>query len=174
MTQPLFLVGARGCGKTTVGRVLAKTLGYKFVDTDKVVLDRAGKTIADIVAEEGWSGFRLRESDALQCVASPLTVVATGGGMVLSEQNRQFMLGHGIAIWLHAPAPVLTARLAAFADDALRPTLTGKTITDEMEEVLAAREAYYRQVARYTVDATQPPAAVVDAIIHALQLAYAS
>lgn len=83
----LFIVGARAAGKTTVGKVLAEALGYKFVDTDVYLLETTGETVADMVAREGWEGFRQRESEALRKVTIPRTVVATGGGMVLSETN---------------------------------------------------------------------------------------
>ncbi|EPF19072.1 Shikimate kinase 2 [Cedecea davisae] len=174
MTQPLFLVGARGCGKTTVGQALARTLGYEFVDTDSFLLTSTGKSVAEIVAEEGWPGFRARESEALQQVTAPATVVATGGGMVLAENNRQFMQENGIAIWLHAPAQILASRLNASPEEGQRPTLTGKGVTDEIVDVLAAREGLYREVAYHIVDATRTPDAVVEAILNALQMARAS
>ncbi|EBW6088639.1 AAA family ATPase, partial [Salmonella enterica subsp. enterica serovar Enteritidis] len=84
MTQPLFLVGPRGCGKTTVGQGLAASLGFQFTDTDRWLLEHSGETVAEIVEKEGWAGFRARESQALQAVAAPATVIATGGGMVLA------------------------------------------------------------------------------------------
>ena len=171
MIQPLFLVGARGCGKTTIGRALADTLGYDFVDTDSYLLSSTGKSVTDIVAEEGWSGFRSRESQALLQVTAPATVVATGGGMVLSESNRQFMADNGTAIWLNVPATILAARLDAFPQEDQRPTLTGKRIAEEIVDVLAAREALYQQTAHHIIDATCSPDAVIESIINVLKLA---
>ncbi|SQA97137.1 Shikimate kinase 2 [Cedecea neteri] len=118
--------------KTTVGHALARKLGYAFVDTDSFLLNHTGNSVAEIVAEEGWEGFRARESDALQRVTAPATVVATGGGMVLAEGNRQFMQENGIPVWLHAPAQVLASRLTASPEEGQRPTLTGKGVTDEI------------------------------------------
>ena len=80
MTQPIFMIGARGAGKTTVGRALAQVLQYDFVDTDIYLLHTSQLSVADIVAREGWSGFRRRETQALQNISTPNTVVATGGG----------------------------------------------------------------------------------------------
>ncbi|MBS0848764.1 shikimate kinase AroL [Citrobacter sp. JGM124] len=174
MIQPLFLVGARGCGKTTIGQVLAETLGYGFVDTDSHLLNSTGKSVADIVAEEGWSGFRARESQALLQITAPATVVATGGGMVLSPDNRRFMMDNGIAIWLNVPASILAARLDASPEEDQRPTLTGKNMVEEIADVLAAREALYQQTARYTIDAVCSPDSVVASIIKVLQRAEAS
>lgn len=170
MAQPIFLVGARGCGKTTIGHALADALGYSFADTDSHLLNSTGKSVAEIVAEEGWSGFRERESLALQQVTADSTVIATGGGMILSESNRQFMAEHGIAIWLNVPAEILAARLDAAPEEDQRPTLTGKSVIDEIVDVLAAREALYHQTARYIIDATHSPNRVVESIIDALQM----
>ena len=88
MEQCIFMVGARASGKTTLGRLLAARLGYRFFDTDQYLLETLGVSVAEIVAQEGWEGFRSREAAALRAVAGPSTVVATGGGMVLLEANR--------------------------------------------------------------------------------------
>lgn len=173
MTQPIFLVGARGCGKTTVGVALARALGCHFVDTDSYLLTSTNMSVADIVAQDGWDGFRARETQALKSVTAPDTLVATGGGMVLAECNRQFMRDQGVVIYLRAPAQILASRLEAFPEEGQRPTLTGKPITDEIVEVLAAREALYRQAAHHMVDAARPPEAVVEAVLAALQMARA-
>lgn len=174
MTQPIFLVGARGCGKTTVGVALAQALGRDFVDTDNYLLTSTNMSVADIVAQEGWEGFRARETQALLRVTKPGLVVATGGGMVLAEGNRQFMREQGIVIYLKAPAQILASRLEAFPQEGQRPTLTGKPITDEIIEVLAARETLYRQAAHHVIDASRSPDAVVESLLAALHMARAS
>ena len=87
----IFLVGMRGSGKTTLGRALADKLGWLFADTDEMLCARCGRTVSEIVQEEGWGGFRKREAALLHDVARPYTVVATGGGMILREENRRFM-----------------------------------------------------------------------------------
>lgn len=164
MTQPIFLIGARGSGKTTVGQLLARARQYPFVDTDRWLQDAAQMTVATIVEQEGWEQFRARESQALEAVTQPETVIATGGGIVLAERNRQFMRQHGIVIYLSASAETLAARLEAFPDEGLRPTLTGKPISEEVREVLEQRDALYRQAAHHIVDATRPADDVVSAI----------
>ena len=81
----IFLVGARAAGKTSVGQKLAEALAYDFVDTDAWLREKQGLTVAEIVASQGWDGFRELESEALREAARvPRRVVATGGGMVLS------------------------------------------------------------------------------------------
>lgn len=173
MTQPLFLVGARGCGKTTVGGELAQALGYRFVDTDQWLQQDASMSVAQIVEREGWSSFRRRESLALQAVTAPGLVVATGGGMVLADENRRYMRERGVVIYLQAPAAELARRLEAFPQEGLRPTLTGRSISDEVAEVLAARDSLYREAAHHVVDARQAPAQVVAQILSALRPAAA-
>ncbi|PLR38634.1 shikimate kinase AroL [Chimaeribacter californicus] len=169
MTQPIFMVGARGAGKTTVGNALARALGYQFTDTDVFMQQTTGLSVADVVAREGWVGFRRRESDALKAVTAPHTVVATGGGAVLAAENRAFMRDAGRVIYLRAPATTLAHRLEEYPLDAQRPTLTGKPINEEMVEVLAAREALYQEVAHHVLDATASPAEIVAAIQRVLQ-----
>lgn len=174
MSSPLFLIGARGCGKTTVGEALAAALGYAFRDTDRHLQDSTQRSVAQIVAQEGWEGFRQRETMSLKAVTQPSTVIATGGGMVLAEENRAFMRENGTVIYLNADAAVLAARLEAYPEQAQRPTLTGRPIADEMVDVLAARHAIYQSSAHHVINAMQPPAHVVDDIIAALALARAS
>lgn len=174
MPLPIYLIGARGCGKTTVGLALASVLGYDFCDTDHYLQQASGKTVAEIVAEEGWPGFRRRESGSLIAVTGPGKVIATGGGMILAVENRQYMQDNGHVIFLNAPAEVLASRLEACPENAQRPTLTGRPIAEEMTEVLAARGLLYRQVAHHHIDAMQSPEVVVQQIVNALSLAHAS
>lgn len=165
MTQPLFLVGPRGCGKTTTGMALAKAIDFRFVDTDRWLQSHVQMTVAEIVEREGWEGFRAQETAALQAVTAPATVVATGGGIILTEYNREYMRSSGSVIYLRAPVSVLVNRLQAAPEEGLRPTLTGKPLTEEVREVLEQRDALYRETAHYIVDATQQPSQVVGEIL---------
>ncbi|WP_338561540.1 shikimate kinase AroL [Erwinia sp. E_sp_B04_7] len=174
MSLPLYLIGARGCGKTTVGQALAVASGYAFSDTDRHLQLTTQRTVADIVSAEGWEGFRQRETHSLKAVTAPATVVATGGGMVLAAENRAFMRENGRVIYLKADAAVLASRLEAYPEEDQRPTLTGRPIADEMVEVLAARDALYQQTAHYVINAMQRPEKVVEEIIALLSLARAS
>ncbi|MDI4583295.1 shikimate kinase AroL, partial [Klebsiella pneumoniae] len=111
MTQPLFLIGPRGCGKTTIGMALADSLNRRFVDTDLWLQSQLNMTVAEIVEREEWAGFRARETAALEAVTAPSTVIATGGGIILTEFNRHFMQNNGIVVYLCAPVSVLVNRL---------------------------------------------------------------
>jgi shikimate kinase len=166
--QTIFLTGLRGSGKSSVGALLAAALGLDFDDTDALVTGEAGKSVAAIVAEEGWEGFRRRESLALEAAARPGRVVATGGGMVLSAQNRALMRARGVVIYLAAPPATLVQRLygEGDAEDApgQRPSLTGKPPLEEMEAVFREREALYLAAAHHQVDATPPAHEVAEAI----------
>ncbi|ANI29497.1 shikimate kinase [Yersinia entomophaga] len=168
MTRTIFMVGARGAGKTTIGKALAQALGYQFIDTDLFMQQSSQLTVAEVVAKEGWKGFRLRESLVLQEVTVPKTVVATGGGAVLAAENRAFMRRQGIVIYLRAPADILAERLAEEPEDAQRPSLTGKPIAEEIQDVLAVREAMYQEVAHYVLNASQAPQSVVQQILELL------
>ncbi|BBS35997.1 shikimate kinase AroL [Enterobacter cloacae complex sp. 2024EL-00215] len=174
MNQPIFLVGPRGCGKTTVGLALARACQSQFIDTDHWLQEHAGQTIAEIVEKEGWESFRARETAALEAVTAPATVIATGGGIILAEYNRQFLREKGIVIYLCAPVSTLVGRLEAFPEEGQRPTLTGKPISEEVSDVLAERDALYREAAHHVVDASVSPEQVVDSVVTALRLARAS
>lgn len=174
ITEPIFLIGARGCGKTTVGQRLAAACNYAFLDTDEVLQQRAERSIADIVAQEGWPAFRSRETQTLQLVTAPQTVIATGGGIILAQINRDYLRKNGTVIYLKAPVSVLAGRLEVAPEASQRPTLTGKPIAEEVREVLAQRDALYRETADHVVDAACDPDEVVAQILAALQSDYAS
>jgi len=165
----IFLIGYRGSGKSTVGRVLAERLAWAFVDADHVVEQAAGKTIREIFATEGETGFRNKESAVLGDLCTRTkTVVATGGGIILREQNRNRICAHGFVAWLSADPPVLWARMQADPTTAARrPALAGGGLV-EVQELLAAREPWYRACADVEVRvATLSPEQAADAILAA-------
>ncbi|EOD9047800.1 shikimate kinase AroL [Klebsiella quasipneumoniae] len=165
MTQPIFLIGPRGCGKTTVGHALARARHFQFSDTDHRLQAHEQRTVAEIVQAEGWARFRELETLSLKAVTLPNTVIATGGGIILAECNRQFMRENGVVIYLQASVSALIDRLEAYPKVEQRPTLTGKPVREEVGEVLAQREALYRDAAHHIVDATASPDRVVEQIM---------
>lgn len=170
MINPIFLVGARGCGKTTVGKMLAARLEVRFADTDIWLFNTMQQTVAEMVASDGWPTFRRHESRALHAVTVNNSVIATGGGIVLAAENREFMRARGTVVWLKASAQTLAGRLEAFPEEGLRPSLTGQPVADEIVEVLATRESLYREAAHYVIDAAGTPRQVVTDILQALSL----
>ncbi|MEG1610156.1 MAG: shikimate kinase AroL [Bilophila sp.] len=167
MEETVYLIGARAAGKTTVGKALAQALSYRFVDTDLYLLETTGRTVAEMVTAEGWESFRRQEQTALRTVSAPRTVVATGGGMVLSAANRIFMREHGLVCYLYAPAFVLSERLARAPEATQRPSLTGEAIADEVATVLAFRDPLYRTTAHCILNASAPLQDVIEQAVAA-------
>ena len=147
----VYLVGARACGKSTVGRLLAARLNWPLAETDLMAEEIMGSSISDAVAEKGWDFFREAETRALKQAASlKPAVISTGGGIVLSRENREFMAKTGMVVYLKALPQLLEQLL--LADAGCRPSLTGAHPADEIGRVLAEREKLYRELAHLTVD----------------------
>jgi shikimate dehydrogenase/3-dehydroquinate dehydratase type I len=169
--RSIVLVGLRGSGKTTVGRIVARRRGVRFVDLDEEIAAEAGATIAEIFAREGEPAFREREHRALgRALERDGRVVAAGGGVVLDERNRRLLVERATCIHLDAPNGALLERLAAgFATDAQRPPLTALPLAREIETLAREREPHYRAVARAVVPAGQgTPEAVAVRVLEAL------
>ncbi|QDU74513.1 Shikimate kinase 2 [Bremerella volcania] len=150
----LALIGYRGTGKSHVARLLAGQLKWPLVDADIHVEKQAGKSIADIFAEVGEPGFRDLESQALiELTQGSHYVLSLGGGVILREENRQRIADCCFTVWLTASPEEIARRLSGDAStQARRPSLTGKSTLEEIEEVLARRIPLYRQSANLTVD----------------------
>lgn len=167
--RAVVLVGGRGAGKTTVGRLLAERVNLPFWDADCEIEAQTGRTIAEIFAESGEPGFRDVEEQVLEtlCREHPRSVLATGGGAVLRSSSRRRIRDHGLVVWLRARPEELARRIAH--DDATahaRPPLTQAGVIDEIEHVLAERAALYAEVANFAVDATDAaPEDVANAIV---------
>ena len=164
---PVFLVGYRGTGKTTVARLLASHLGWAWIDADDLLELRAGLSIRRVFEAEGEPGFRRRESAVLEELCGLRRhVVATGGGVVLSEDNRRRLKEAGRVVWLTAEATVIRDRLERDRTTGeRRPILTVGGLA-EIEELLRMREPLYRAVADLTVDTTGRTPEEVAAVIH--------
>lgn len=166
----IVLVGYRGTGKTTVGRILAERTRRPFLDLDREVEARAGKSIPAIFTEDGEPAFRDLESRAVLDLADRAagSVVATGGGAILAEANRKALRAFGFVAWLAADVETLARRLRSSrrgVDD--RPALTSAGTIAEIAEVLEARLPLYREAADAEVDASQGPDRVADAVLQA-------
>ncbi|TVR40282.1 MAG: hypothetical protein EA402_13875, partial [Planctomycetota bacterium] len=139
------LVGFRACGKTTLARRLAQRLGWPALDLDQRIVDCAGITIPEIFSKGGEDLFRDWEQRVLQDVlaqAGP-QVVATGGGVVVRQENRDLLQRQGgIVVYLQASAKVLATRLRRNPNN--RPSLRGRHPADEVAELLAERDPWYR------------------------------
>lgn len=146
----IFLVGLMGAGKTSVGKVLARLLAKDFVDSDHEIERVTGVRIPLIFEIEGEAGFRAREHKMLaELVARDNILLATGGGAVLSKDNRDLLRGHGTVIYLRAPAKSLLRRTLR---DRSRPLLQVADPAARLNELYAARDPLYREVAHLIVD----------------------
>lgn len=129
-----------GTGKSTVGKLLSRKLGWEFADTDHVIEETQGKTIPDIFAAHGEAYFRQVESDILrQVLSGKRAVVATGGGAVLSVENRRLMREHGFVAALIADAKTIVNRVG---QDRNRPLLQGNTEQKVLKLLDERKHAY--------------------------------
>jgi len=167
--RAVCLVGLRGAGKTTVGRLVARALGRPFVDLDRLVEGRAGQLVRELFAAEGEGGFRARESEALrEALALPGAVIATGGGVVLRPENRSALAGARV-VYLRAGPELLAARVADDPRSAdQRPALRPGGPRAEAAALLAERDPLYREVADAVVEADGAPEDVAAAVAAAL------
>lgn len=140
--RKLILTGFMGSGKSTVGSVAAERLGCSFIDLDAEIVAEAGCSINEFFAIEGEQAFRLLESSVLQRVLSTAetVVIATGGGVVLSEKNRLLMRNSGFVVNLNVTMDLVLKRLAGCSD---RPLLAGDDAAEHAAILMNGREQFY-------------------------------
>ncbi len=162
----IYLIGMMGCGKTTVGQLLAKAINYKFMDTDQLITQVAGQSINTLFATAGEAEFRALESQVLsQLCAYQRLVVATGGGIVLQKMNWSY-LRHGLIVWLDVPVPQLYHRLQG---DTSRPLLQDPDPLARLQNLLNQRQNLYQQAdLRIEVNGDESSAQVMEKIITAI------
>jgi shikimate kinase len=146
----LILVGMMGAGKTTVGRLLARRLKRAFYDSDEEIERRCGVRVPVIFDIEGEAGFRAREAQVIaELCALDNAVLATGGGVVLAEENRRRIAARGTVVYLHARPSHLWQRVR---HDRNRPLLATTDPQKKIEELYAQRDPLYREVADLVID----------------------
>ncbi|HET9770809.1 MAG TPA: shikimate kinase [Acidimicrobiia bacterium] len=154
----LVLVGMMGVGKSSVGRRIALRLGRQFLDTDKLVEEEAGRTVAEIFAADGEPAFRALEAAAVRRAldTQPYAVIAFGGGAVLDPISRGLARQLALVVWLQAPARDLARRVSASmrrSGGTARPLLTaGRPPEQVLDEIARQREDAYRATAHVLVD----------------------
>jgi len=167
----LTLIGYRATGKTTLAKLLAKQLGWDWIDADVEIERRAGKTIAQIFAEQGEPVFRDIEAQVIAdlCCRDRL-VIAAGGGAPMRPESRGAMREGGRVVWLTARPETILARMTGDATTAARrPNLTEKDPLEEILHVLQVREPIYREAAHWSVDTEgKTPDELADTILNLL------
>lgn len=173
----IYLTGFMGCGKSTVGRLLAQHIGYEFIDLDQVIESASGMPIRQTFSERGEEEFRRLESLMLRAVSKAARVViALGGGAVVSENNLYFVLTNGTLVYLNVAPSVIVRRIMKMADE--RPLLLGENgiplpedeLVQRVQEMIEARQHFYSraevviEVGDRSIDAT------VDATVDALSV----
>jgi 5-deoxy-5-amino-3-dehydroquinate synthase len=165
---PVVLIGLMGSGKSTVGPLVARRLGRRFVDADAELERRTGRSIPQIFATEGEAAFRRIETEVLTALVDDpdRPVVGAGGGAVLADANRAVLSRAGAAVvWLQADAAVLAERVG---DGDGRPLLAGGARA-ALERLAGERDARYTAAATHRIDATALPEQVTEAVVRALR-----
>lgn len=152
----VVLIGYRGTGKSTVGKIVAARLGRVLVSTDAEIVKLGGQSIPQIVEKNGWEYFRDLETKVCQELAGRTgLVVDTGGGAILRSRNVEVLKETGRLFWLIASVSTITQRIG---QDSQRPSLTGvKSFVDEIQDVLHERTPKYQAAADYVIETDGKP-----------------
>lgn len=167
-TRNVVLVGFMGTGKSTIGKLLAKRLGWSFTDTDEWIEREQGTTISELFRKHGEAYFRSLESKALrELLTEKKRILATGGGAVLAEENRVCMLENGFVIALTADTETIICRVSS---DRSRPLLQGD-LEERVQALMEQRKHAYK-FAHVSIDTTSLSAQqIVEQIINDMDLA---
>ena len=145
----IYLIGLMGSGKTTLGKVLSKKLDKQFYDSDQVIEEKLGVNVPMIFEYEGEAGFREREKDILKELVSKQNIVlATGGGIILSESNRDLLAKNGIVIYLKSNQKDLVLRMK---NDKTRPLLKNGNVELIIKKLCQEREPLYEEIADFKI-----------------------
>jgi shikimate kinase len=146
----IVLIGFMGSGKSSIGRHVASRLGFQFVDTDALLVDRDGREIAEIFAQDGEARFREMETSVLESLAARnRCVISTGGGIVVREENRALLQTLGFTVWLTASEDVIFERVSR---NNKRPLLHTPNPRETVSQLLAVRRPWYAEAAQFTLD----------------------
>jgi shikimate kinase len=167
--QNIYLLGMMGSGKSTIGQLLSRQLGYQFIDTDRAIVENYqdyGDTSGEIFQVVGEEQFREWETQELEKIANTYhCVVATGGGIVLSHYNWQYLY-QGFTIWIDPLMKILWSRLKG---DRTRPLLQTNNPRSQLQQLMAERQSLYaRSNLRVTINTHQSPKKTVEQIINEL------
>ena len=169
MARNISLIGFRGTGKTTVGKLLAQRIGFLCVDTDEVIEQRSGRSITELFEQRGEAEFRDIESEVIaELTAKTGRVLSLGGGAILREANRERIRACGPVVWLRANVVTIAQRMDLDPTTAARrPNLTSAGGTAEIEDLLRERLPLYEACASLAIDTDhRSPEELVDSIVN--------
>jgi len=153
VSENIILIGFMGTGKSTIGRQLSQTLSYPLVDTDQLIVERTGKTIPDIFAEQGEEAFREIETETLSSLTgSTHHIISTGGGIIGSPQNREILKTLGYVVWLVASPEEILDRTSRNTN---RPLLNNEDPARTIRDLLAKRIPLYKEAAHLSIETDQ-------------------
>jgi shikimate kinase len=166
----IVLIGMRGSGKTTVGKILAHKLGRELIEMDELITRKTGLTIPEMVEKYGWAKFRDIEEEITDEVAKRDNIInASGGGVVTREKNIQRLKKTGVLVWLQADVDTLVSRIGE--DKGRPPLVEGRTGREAMEITSKDRKRLYQQAADLTINTeNKTPEEVAKAIINLIAI----
>jgi len=152
--KPIYLIGYRCTGKSTIGKLLANSMDFSFFDTDRKIEEKFQTTIEEMINKRGWEYFRKKEKQFLFDTGHLSNlVVATGGGIVMDPGNRIFIQGNGICVWLYADCATIVKRLTADVKNLeSRPRFSHESLFQETMNMLELRSPLYRELGQIQIN----------------------
>ena len=155
----IFLIGPMGAGKSTIGRAIATLMSFDFIDSDEEVERRAGADISWIFDVEGEEGFRKREQRVIEDLTQENNIVlATGGGTIITPENRVALGAHGTVVYLKTS---LEQQYCRTRSNARRPLLQTKNVKQRLNELWVEREPFYRELADFSYQTDNNPVKII-------------
>lgn len=163
MKNNIVLLGFMGCGKSTVGKLLAAKTGYSFVDTDSLIEKKENMSVNDIFKEKGEAYFRAAEAETVKELTSrERLIIAVGGGTVLNAENVEALKASGFCVWLKVSPEAVLKRLK---NDTTRPLLQRNDKEAAVKELITAREPLYRAACDAQINADCSAEEAADSVI---------
>jgi len=165
----IILIGMRGSGKSTIGKILSKKTNKTFYDLDKLLVQKIGISIPEIIKKYDWEYFRDKESEIVEEISKETNaIIATGGGIVLRQKNIDILKKNGKFIYMKTSIDTMIKRIG---DNKNRPSLTNKKfLREELEEVLPQRKNLYESTADVTITTdNKTPKSIADEVITILK-----
>lgn len=166
MKNNIILCGFMGCGKSTVGKILAERLNFTFIDADSFIEERENMTVSEIFSKKGEPYFRSAETDVTEILGkSNGLVIATGGGMMLNPKNAENLNKTGLSFWIKVTPETVLQRLK---NDTTRPLLQREDKETAVKELMQLREPIYADACRYHIDGEGTALEVAERILESI------